>query len=153
MVDIKFMNAIEIISGRLIKEQIKWVLAGSTNMALQGIDTNPKDLDIVVRFGDLNKMQLLFPEYSPSQITKLKPIVNVAWEVKLNIHGVEVQILGEKDSGVYVNKLLGNKLTYIKLKTLEIPCLTLEAESQAYAETNRQNKADKIREFININLQ
>jgi hypothetical protein len=53
MVDIKFMNAIEIISGRLIKEQIKWVLAGSTNMALQGMDTNPKDLDIIVRFKDL----------------------------------------------------------------------------------------------------
>jgi hypothetical protein len=51
-----------------------------------------------------------------------------------------------------VSKLLGNKLTYIKLKTFGVPCFTLEAESQAYAETNRQDKADKIREFININL-
>lgn len=153
MVEVKFIDAIEIISTRLKKEQIKWALVGSTNMALQGMDINPHDLDIVMRFKDLDKIWLLFSEYDPSPVKKLeKPVANEVWDVKVNICSVEVQIFGEKDSGVYVSKLLGHKVKNLKIKTFEIPCFTLEAESQAYAETNRQKKADKIKEFIKNRL-
>src|SRR5208337_4971382 len=101
MVEAKFIEAIEIIYEKLRKEQIKWALVGSTNMALQGMDINPHDLDIVMRFEDLGKMQLLFSEYGPSQVTKLdNHTANEVWDVKVNIHSVEVQIFGEKESGV-----------------------------------------------------
>jgi hypothetical protein len=56
--------------------------------------------------------------------------------------------MGEKGDGEYVSKLLANKLIYIKFNGFEIPCFTLEVEAQAYEETNRDNKAELIRDFI-----
>jgi hypothetical protein len=121
---------------------------GSTNLALQGMDITPHDLDVVLTFKDLDRIPALFPEYSPTIVTKLEPIVNDAWDVKMNIGGVDIQIFAENDSGVYVSKLLANKLTILKIKTFDIPCFTLEADSQAYVETKCQEKADRIKEFL-----
>ena len=79
----------------------------------------------------------------------MKPLTDEpGWEVKAEIGNVEVQILGERDMGEYVSKLLANKLTKIRIEDIEIPCFTLEAEAQTYAETNREHKAHLIQEFL-----
>ncbi len=148
MLDAKFIEAIQIISGRLEKAKIKWALVGSTNLALQGIDIIPHDLDILVRLDDLGKMPGIFSEYSPSQVTELKPIVSETWEVRANINGVTVQIFAENDSGVYVSKFLGFELVRLRIKSHEVPCFALAIESQAYVQTGRQSKADMINDFI-----
>lgn len=129
--------------------KIKWALIGSTNMQLQGMNVNPYDLDIVVQLKDLEKMREIFSDYNPSTIKELKLLTNEpVLELKINIGNVEVQILGEKDTGNYVSKLLANKLTKIKIDKIEIPCFTLEAEAQTYAKTNREHKAHLIQEFL-----
>ena len=150
MIEKKFVEALKIISHRLTKEHISWALVGSTNMAFQGIDVNPHDLDIVMALKDLKSMPALLSDYNPSELTTLTPIGNerLAAEVKVHIHGVEVQFFADNDSAVYVSKLLAHKLVNLKIENTDIPCFTLEAESQAYSETNRKEKADKIKKFI-----
>lgn len=144
-----FKKAIKIIHKLLNENKIKWALVGSTDMQLQGMDVNPRDLDIVVQLKDLEKMQEIFSEYNASPVKKLEPMTDEpAWEVKIEIEGVEVQILGERNTGEYVSKLLVNRLTKIKLDDIEIPCFTLEAEAQAYTETNREHKARLIHKFL-----
>ena len=71
-----------------------------------------------------------------------------AWEVKFILNGIEVQILGENDEGDYVMKLIANRVVYLDLNGIRIPCFTLEAEEQTYRETNREKKANMIREFL-----
>lgn len=94
-------------------------------------------------------MQEIFFEYGVSVVNELKPFKDEpAWEVKAEIENVEVQMFGERDTGEYVSKLLGEKLTMVKIDELEIPCFTLEAEAQTYAETSREYKANLIREFL-----
>ena len=128
---------------------IKWALIGSTNMALQGINIHPRDLDSVVRLDDLKKMKNIFPEYKLSKIKELKSFRNEpAWDIKMRIGDIEGQILGEKDTGEYVSKLLANKIKNIMLDDIEIPCFTLKAEAQTYLETNRKHKADIINRFL-----
>ncbi len=149
MIDTKFEEAIRIIFERLEKSKIKWALIGSTNMAVQGMDIKPRDLDIVVQLKDLNKMQSIFSEYHASAVKELPVMTDEpAWDVKLSINLVEVQVLGERDTGEYVGKLLANKLIHIRMDNLAIPCFTLEAEAQTYAETNREHKARLIQEFL-----
>ena len=131
------------------ENKIKWALIGSTNMQLQGMDVSPHDLDIVVQLKDLEKMREIFSDYNASAVKELKPLTDESgWEVKLEIEDVEVQILGERDAGEYVSKLLANKLTKKKIDDIEIPCFILEVEAQTYAETNREHKAHLIQEFL-----
>lgn len=147
MLDEKFINAIKVIHKLLSENNIFWALIGSANLQLQGMSVAPHDLDIVVQLNDLYKMHKIFSQYSPSEIKELKPLAGEpAWEVKLVIDRAEVQILGEKDNGIYVSKM--DLLTNIKFDGMEIPCLTLEAEAQAYEETKRDGKAKLIREFL-----
>ena len=142
-----FKNAIKIVSKLLSKK--KWALIGSTNLAIQGMDVKPRDLDVVVQLIDLDEMQEIFSKYNPSEIKKLKSLTDEpAWEIKVEIKNIEVQILAEKSTGEYVRKLIDNQLVNIPLDNIEIPCFTLEIEAQAYLETNRENKARLIQEFL-----
>ena len=93
MLNDKFKEAIKIIFDSLDKNKIKWALIGSTNMAFQGMDVNPRDLDIVVCFNDLKKIKGIFSEYDVSEIRELKTLmIEPAWEVKLDLNGVELKI-------------------------------------------------------------
>jgi|SRR3989344_7111932 len=138
------------VNRNLKNNKIKYALIGSANMLLQGMNVNPKDLDIVVQAKDLTKIQKIFSNNKLLPIEKLKNFTNTpAWEIKITLSKIDIQILGEKDNGTYVSKLLGNKLIEISLGIIKIPCLTLMAEAQAYAETNRKQKSDLIKNFIN----
>lgn len=149
MITEKFKKTIKIIHKRLENNKIKWALVGSTNMQLQGMNVSPHDLDIVVQLNDLEKMQEIFSEYNASAIKELKPLTDKpAWEVRMKINDLEIQIFAQRDTGEYVSKLLANKLAKIRLENIEIPCFTLEAEAQTYAETNREHKAHLIQEFL-----
>ena len=138
------------VNRNLKNNKIKYALIGSANMLLQGMDVNPQDLDIIIQAKDLKKIQKIFSNDKLLPIEKLKNFTNnSAWEIKITLSKIDIQILGEKDNGTYVSKLLGNKLIEISLNGIKIPCLTLMAEAQAYAETNRKQKSDLIKNFLN----
>jgi hypothetical protein len=149
MIDSKFVSAIKIINQLLNENQISWALIGSTNMQLQGMNVNPRDLDIVIQLKDLEKIRSIFSSYTTSEIRKLEHLTDEsAWEVKLDISGVEVQIVGERDTGKYAGKLLAKKLIHVTLEDIHIPCFTLDAAAQTYAETKREDKANLIKDFL-----
>ncbi|MDO8460162.1 MAG: hypothetical protein Q7S74_03565 [Nanoarchaeota archaeon] len=121
-------------------------------MATQGMNVNPNDLDIVIQLRDLRRIKDIFSNYTPSSIKELKISgEEPAWEIKITIGDLEVHILGERDTGKYVSKLLANRIIQMRLDDMEISCFTLDAEAQAYAETNRKNKADLINNFLKHN--
>ncbi len=123
-------------------------MIGSVNMQAQGIELSPNDLDIVVQLKDLKKISKIFSDYSVFEIRELKLFdYKSAWEVKVEIKKVEVQFLGEKDDGIYIEKLLANKLINIKVDNIEIPCFTLNAEAQIYSQTNRKHKTKIFKIF------
>jgi hypothetical protein len=159
MINEQFKNAIKEIYSALESSLCPWAIIGSTNLALQGMDVNPRDLDLVMRLGDLRIASQKFQKYNPSEIKELFPdSKDPAWTAKLkkcpaydihfNIGDVKVQILGERNNGDYVNKLRTHQLTYVSLKGSQIPCLTLEAEAQAYEDTHRPEKDRRVRDFL-----
>jgi hypothetical protein len=150
MLSSNFKFALKTVNDLLTKHNIKWVLCGQTNMQLQGMDVSPSDLDIIVQLKDLNKVRSTLSEYAPTKIVELKPLVSEpAWEIKATICSVEVQIIGERDTGEYVRQLLANKLVKIKFDDVEIPCYNLETEAKLYEFTHRKHKAEFIRTFLN----
>jgi len=159
MITQQFNEAIKIIHTRMSSKDLHYAFIGSTNCALQGMEVSPRDLDLVVRLDDLRQIPQLFKDYSPSTIEELLPDPkDTAWTAKLanhpafnvhaNVQGVEMQVLGEKDNGDYVSKLIANRIVYVPFNGLKLPCFTLKAEAEAYEETYRPKKAERIRQFL-----
>jgi hypothetical protein len=151
MLSVNLTKALKTIYTRMHEGRIAWALVGSTNMKLQGMDAEPRDLDIVVQYRNLNDVRQAFSDYLPSKITQLKSLGGKpAWEVKTKINDIEVQFNGANEDDVYVSKLLAHKIAYVALEYtgMYIPCLTLEAEAQAYVETNRPEKAQLIQQYL-----
>ena len=100
----------------------------------------------VCKLNDIEKVKDIFrtDEIRKIKSTTKEPI----WEVRTNINGVEVQIMAENFTGEYVSKLLAGRTTRVKIDNIDVPCFTLDAEAQAYSETNREHKAEIIHEFL-----
>src|SRR3989344_1227151 len=144
MINKKLKEVIILVAKKLKKVNIKWALIGSTNLTLQGLNILPHDLDIVVESNNLRKIKKIFEEFKLSEFKETIPMTDKpVWEMRLNIMGVDVQIFGEKNNGIYVSKLLANKLTYVGLENIEIPCFSLEAEMEAYSEKIKYDKSKR----------
>jgi|GEM_PF-1364244 len=154
-----FKQTIKELSNELDAEGLEYALIGSSNLALQGMDLSPHDLDLVMKLDDLRKVPKILSHYLPSKVEELRPdSKDPAWTAKLERHPawdvhfimgkIPVQILGEPNDGDYVSKLLANCLVYIELDGAKVPCFSLEAEAEVYQETFRPNKADKIKMFL-----
>ena len=145
------VNTLKLISQRLNENKVIWAIVGSTNLALQGIEITPRDIDIILTIENLVKLKNIFPEYSVTEIEEKQSTRGSSyWRVLIEINGIEVEILGEKENGVYTDNLLaGNKLE-ILLDDTNIFCLTLQSEIYAYRETGRQNRVEMIEKFLLI---
>ena len=143
-------EALKIIYFKLKDKKVKWAIIGSTNTALQGMNIAPNDLDIITNPDDLKIFKEVLKEYVVKPICKKPPYKKgypEFYELKLNIEGIKVHIIGEYDNDVYYSRVSKGNIILIDLDNLKIPCFTLEAEAQAYEETNRGNKAKLIKNF------
>lgn len=149
MLDEKFTKTLEQISKKLAAGKITWALVGSTNMALQGIDVQPHDIDIAMKQEDLSKIEELFSEYGSPKIKEIRfGFGGTGDEIKVRINNTEIQFFAERESSTYWSKILAKRTISIRAGSVTVPCLTLEAEAQAYSETNRENKSRLIREYL-----
>ena len=151
MLSTNFKDVIKSISEKVKDKDIKWALIGSANMFLQGIDIVPNDLDIITNPIDLKVFDKQFKEYIVKSISKKPPFKKgylAFYELKLKIKGVDVHVLGEEDKDVYFSKIKRGDIVFVKLDDMNVPCLSLESEAKAYSETNRENKANLIRDYL-----
>ena len=134
------------VAKKLNEAQIKWALIGSANLALQGMNVVPNDIDILVDFSDKEKNEKLFmgEKIVSNSIQKN----GEAEEVTYLIEGVDVQICYEHPHGFYFQFFENNRFEKIMLGSVEILCNRLEDEARAYEHLGRKEKAEKIREFL-----
>ena len=149
MLNQSFVNVLKTISERMENNGVLWAVVGSTNLALQGIEISPHDIDIIILVENLSKIKNIFSEYHVSETEEMRSLVNEPWwRVKIDMDSLQVEILGEKNTGIYANRLLSDKVVQIPLNDFSVPCLMLESEMQVYKETGRKNKADLIEKFL-----
>lgn len=147
-----FIAALKIISQKLSAENVKWALLASANMAAQGMQINPYDLDIIVMLESLAVIKRTFSEFSPSSIKRLRPMgQETVEEIAFTINGVRVDMFCEGTRGIYGSKLVAGEIIIVNVNNLNIPCFNLRAEAQAYAETNHEQKAKMILKYLEDN--
>ena len=159
MIPERFVSPLKYVNRKITSSCIDYALVGSANLALQGMDLTPRDIDIVARVEDLEEIRRLFVRYSPTGIEEMVPSsADLAWTKKLENHpawgfyfnksGIPVHVLGEDNDGDYVGNLVANKVVYIPLDGISIPCFTFDAEIDSYERTFRPDKARNVRKFL-----
>ncbi len=145
-----FKEALKVIHKELSKLNIVWAVIGSTNMNLQGIDIQPNDLDIIVKLKDLKKVAVILKKYNKEGgVEKAKTKTgDTIYRINVEIAKTNVEVCGEKDSGIYSRGLLSDQIIKIRLDDIEIPCFTLEAEEKAYFLRKRFDRTKIIRDFL-----
>jgi len=151
MLSYNFKRVVKFIYSEIKNKDIIWAIVGSANMALQGIDIEPKDIDIITTPECLIIFSKIFRSYITKPICKKPPYKKgypEFYELKLNINDTEVHLFGEEDTDVYFSRIKNGDTIFYLLDGYKIPCLSLKSETGAYEDTHRGNKAEIIRKFL-----
>lgn len=148
MLDRKFIDVLKILNSKLKKQ--KWVIVGSTNLALQGIKIRPKDIDIVTTKRSAFQINKLLKIY------EIQPVKRKIWKVgkrkffeyigEFRIKGIHVEIIaGRREINKKPKKL--PKIKFISLGKIRLPCAKLEEELKVYSELKREKDLKKIKKI------
>lgn len=144
-----FKIALKLATKALSDAKINYAVVGTTALAIHGMDALPRDLDLIVHKDDLDAARELFSDYMATDIATIesksgKP----AWGFVADLHGVELEVVGENNDGTYVSKLLGDQAETVDFEDEEITVFSLQAQAMAYSETQRAHKAKRIQDFL-----
>jgi len=151
MLEDKFKETLKFLYSELKDKCLTWVVIGSTNLALQGIEVNPHDIDIITNPENLKTMEKIFRDYVTKPIYKKPPLTKnspESYELKLSINNIEVQIIGEHESDIYYSQIRKGNLVQVELDNIKVPCFALKSEAETYAKIGREYKAKLIRDFF-----
>jgi hypothetical protein len=149
----KFLPAVHIIHAALLDSQVDWAVTGSLGMALQGMDLPINDIDIQTDEDGAYEVERRLAQYV------VLPVLYKASERmrsrlgKLNVEGVQVEILGGiqkrlQDGDWEPPVQVAQHRLWVEVDGLSIPVLALEYEYQAYKLMGRDEKAAKIRQWL-----
>jgi hypothetical protein len=86
--------ALEAVALRLEAAGVEFLLGGSALLHALGLDVAVRDIDLVLRSGDRERLQAVAGEWWRSASTDTTPYFRSAWKATLDVDGVEVDGLG-----------------------------------------------------------
>jgi hypothetical protein len=90
----KILAALKIINEKLKSRKIRWVLAGTTGLALQGVEISPNDIDILTDKEGALKINELLKEYEVKPVKFRRSKIFESYFGKFKISNVEVDVIG-----------------------------------------------------------
>jgi hypothetical protein len=157
MVPKKIQRALEIIYSRLKNKKIKWVLAGSSSLALQGVKIRPKDIDIITDKRGALLMNKLLKEYKVKPVKFQRSEFFESYFGEFKIDGVKIEIMGnlkEKRGKKWISLLKRIKSPdFVKIGEIKLPVSPLIDQLRSYEKSGRKKdliKAKKIREVFKM---
>lgn len=150
MINNNIIKALRILNRKLKNRSINWVIAGSTNLAIQGVDIEPHDIDIVTDKKGAFSIGKILKEFEKEPVefkesNKFKSYFGI-YEIK----GVKVEIMGDlevnkKNIWIRTNGLSKKKI--VSFKRMQIPVKSLKSEYESYNKLGRIEKAIKIKKI------
>ena len=148
--------ALKTILSSFIGKNIKWAFVGSFNLALQGVDVEPQDIDIITDSDGALLMNELLKEFVVTPVKYRSDEKYDAYQGIFMIAGAEVEILGQLHNKNPYGDLWTetNSLSAIKMmnyRGLKVPVIALEQEAHAYTKLGKPEKAQLIKDFLEHN--
>ncbi|MBL7053159.1 MAG: hypothetical protein ISS02_00640 [Candidatus Portnoybacteria bacterium] len=141
----KIEKALKIIINKL--DGLDYVLIGSVNLYIQGINVKPRDIDILTNSDEINKIIKSLKEYQTKEMYFDKSEGRNSYRVFFEINGIEIEVLGNVNN-IYRSKDSLNKKIFINHKGIEISCMPLEEELEVYGRMGREDKVKLIKDKI-----
>ena len=137
----QLLNTIKYLITKLPKNT-NWVLEGSANLKIQGLNTKVNDIDISTNNQGFNNFksalnEFLIKEYF-SEKTNAKTLL-------FKINNIEIEVLFYQDQNI---NYLENKIIK-QINNLQIPLISLDKLKQFYQNINREEKVLMIEKHIN----
>ncbi|MGQ4892376.1 MAG: nucleotidyltransferase domain-containing protein [Candidatus Njordarchaeia archaeon] len=148
MVSEDMLKVLKFIAQAFKKHDINWVLAGSISLALQGVDVEPHDIDIITTEEDALKLNNILKEYMVKKVEYSETPHFKSHYGKFKINNIEVEIMGnpkEKrgDKWFDLSSRLRNK-NFVKLDELDLPVSSLEDHLESYMSSGREKDVGKV---------
>ena len=155
----KFTDALKIISKKMENKNISWILIGSTSLALQGVNLEPEDIDILTDKEGVFEINKILKQY---EIQSIKTNPSKLFKSHLSqylINDVKVEVMGDF---IFRSKLTNEWLSLdsmlqsyylIETQKAKIPIFSLEKSVKIYEQWGREKdliKIQMIRKTLNI---
>lgn len=151
LINHNILEALRIISERL-KNKVKWVLVGSLSLALQGVEVNAKDIDVLTDKAGAFKINELLKEFEIKKVEFSETKLFRSYFGKFKIKGILVEVMGD------LEEKRGNKwhsLSYrlaapriIRVSDMEIPVSSLKDQLESYLKSGRKRDSIKIKRIM-----
>ena len=141
---VELIEVLKNITLKMNKLNIKWGFVGTVNHFLQGVEINPKDIDIVISFNDFEKVKNAFLNLN------IKITLNEkSQEITFKLDKFNVQICADFKNTEHFKKRFENEnIKILNLEGIEFPVFNLKSEIECYLIEGRNEKANKLMEFI-----
>ena len=151
VVEEKLLEVLKFIANVLGRENVRWALVGSLNLALQGVDVEPEDIDIVTDREGVLEIGELLRDFVVEEIRYKEGKKMAACFGKLNVNGVLIDIIEdprmrEDESHKWKEKGLCD-LVILDLG-VRVPAMSLRSELDAYKILGKTEKVRKIESFL-----
>jgi len=145
-------KALEIIIDKFKGHNIEWMVFGSANLALQGVNVEVHDIDLATDKESLEKAAELLKEYMTKPVNYREKGPFKSYNSAFKINGVDIELIYELQhklrTGGWAETNQMPKKKIFEYKGLQIPLTPLEIEHQAYELMGRVEKARKVKEFL-----
>lgn len=141
------------IAHRLVDQSLIWVVTGSCNFVLQGVEVAVNDIDLQTDSVGAYAIQQLFQEYVVTPVTyRESPHIRSHFGA-LEIDSTTVEIMGDIQKRLPDNTWddpvnLSQHRRWVEVADMRIPVLSLEYEHYAYRLLGRTEKADMLHKWL-----
>jgi len=132
---------------------INWILVGSTNLAMHGVDVVANDIDIITDEFGAHEIDKLLGDFCTLRLDNT-PAENIRSLLsKYLIDDVEIEVMGNLQTrlpdGEWSDLTTFDDKEIYTYEDAPIPTLSLEKELRGYTNLGRMEKAEKIKTVLN----
>ena len=148
MIDSKIVKVLKLIESKLRGSGVRWVLAGSVSLALQGVNVSPNDIDILTDKEGAFEINRIFKDYEVKPVRFRRSRFFQSYFGEFKIEGVKVEIMGDLKELVEGEwRSLSQRLStsrIIEVEGIKLPVSPLEDQLKSYQALRRKKNSSKI---------
>jgi len=152
LVDQRILRVLKLLCEEFCKAGIDWVLAGSLSLALQGVDVEPEDIDVLTDREGAFKINSILKKYEEKKVEYVETDKLASFFGIFRIDDVEVEVMGdykEREGDKWVSlshRLKSQKI--VKIDGYRIPVSPLEDQLRSYKRSDRLKDYEKVRKIL-----
>jgi len=148
MIDSKIVKVLKLIESKLRGSGVRWVLAGSVSLALQGVNVSPNDIDILTDKEGAFEINRIFKDYEVKPVRFRRSRFFQSYFGEFEIEGVKVEVMGDLKELVKGEwRSLSQRLStsrIIEVEGIKLPVSPLEDQLKSYQALRRKKNSSKI---------